>query len=131
MNSLSFFSSVSAYLRRPRTLAAAFGLSLAFQFLVLVAVWTVCRALSIPVSLAECCVFVPFVCLLEAVPLSINGIGLRDAGYLMFFTAVGLAGRGADPATASGTLSLCYMAFTLVYACGGGLLFLRRMFAAR
>ena len=70
-------------------------------------------------------------CLLEAVPISINGIGLRDAGYLMFFTAVGLAGRGADPATASGTLSLCYMAFTLAYACGGGLLFLRRLFASR
>ena len=127
----TFFASMRAYARRPRALAGAFGLSVVFQFLVLVAVWTVCRALAIPVSLAECCVFVPFICLLEAVPLSINGIGLRDAGYLMFFTAVGLAGRGADPATAAGTLSLCYMAFTLVYACGGGLLFLRRMFAAR
>jgi hypothetical protein len=126
----TFFSSVSAYLRRPRTLAAAFGLSLAFQFLVLVAVWTVCRALSIPVSLAECCVFVPFVCLLEAVPLTVNGIGLRDTGYAMFFAAVGLAGRGADPAASAAALSLCYMAFTLAYACGGGLLFLRRMFAA-
>ena len=111
-------------------LVRAFAISLVFQFLVFVAVWTVCRALGIPVSLAECCVFVPFVCLLEAVPLSINGIGLRDAGYLMFFSAVGLAGRGADPATASATLSLCYMAFTLAYAAGGGLLFLRRLFAA-
>ena len=119
-----------AYARRPSVLAKAFGLSVVFQFLVLVAVWTVCRALAIPVSLPECCVFVPFVCLLEAVPISINGIGLRDAGYLMFFTAVGLADRGAAPATASGTLSLCYMAFTLAYAAGGGLLFLRRLFAA-
>ena len=124
-----FFASVRAYGRRPSVLVRAFAISLVFQFLVFVAVWTVCRALGIPVSLAECCVFVPFVCLLEAVPLSINGIGLRDAGYLMFFTAVGLAGRGADPATASATLSLCYMAFTLAYALGGGLLFLRRMFA--
>lgn len=126
----TFFSSVSAYLRRPRALAGAFGLSLVFQFLVFVAVWTLCRALSIPVSLAECCVFVPFVCLLEAIPLTVNGIGLRDGGYAMFFTAVGLAGRGADPATAAAALSLCYMAFTLVYATGGGLLFLRRLFAA-
>ena len=126
----AFFSSVGAYARRPSVLARAFGLSVAFQFLVLVAVWTVCRALAIPVSLPECCVFVPFVCLLEAVPVSINGIGLRDAGYRMFFSAVGLAARGADPATASASLSLCYMAFTLAYACGGGLLFLRRMFAA-
>ena len=126
----TFFASVSAYLRRPRALAGAFGLSLVFQFLVFVAVWTLCRALSIPVSLAECCVFVPFVCLLEAVPLTFFGIGLRDTGYAMFFSAVGLAGRGADPATASATLSLCYMAFTLAYAAGGGLLFLRRLFAA-
>ncbi len=127
----TFFSSVSAYLRRPRALAAAFGLSIVFQFLVFVAVWCVCRALSIPVSLPECCVFVPFVCLLEAVPVVPNGIGLRDTGYAMFFSAIGLAARGADPATSSASLSLCYMAFTLAYACGGGLLFLRRLFAAR
>lgn len=126
----TFFASVSAYLRRPRALAGAFALSLVFQLLVFVAVWCVCRALSIPVSLAECCVFVPFVCLLEAVPLTVNGIGLRDSGYAMFFAAVGLAGRGADPATAAAALSLCYMAFTLAYALGGGLLFLRRLFAA-
>ena len=125
----AFFASMRAYASRPRVLAGAFGVSLAFQTLVLAAVWMVCRALAIPVSFAECCVFVPFVCLLEAVPVSINGIGLRDAGYLMFFTAVDLGDRGADPATAAGTLSLCYMALTLVYAAGGGLLFLRRLFA--
>ena len=124
----TFFASMRAYARRPRVLGGAFAVSLAFQTLVLAAVWMVCRALAIPVSFAECCVFVPFVCLLEAVPLSINGIGLRDAGYLMFFEAVGLAERGADPATASGTLSLCYMVLTLLYAAGGGLLFLRRLF---
>ena len=124
----AFFSSMRAYARRPAALAGAFGLSVAFQLLVLVAVWTVCRALAVPVTLPECCVFVPFVCLLEAVPLSINGIGLRDAGYLMFFTAVGLGARGTDPKAAAAALSLCYMAFTLAYACGGGLLFLRRLF---
>lgn len=126
----AFFSSVSAYARRPRALAAAFGISFVFQFLVFVAVWCVCRALAIPVSLAECCVFVPFVCLLEAVPLTVNGIGLRDAGYAVFFTAVGLAGRGCDPPSVAAALSLCYVAFTLAYAAGGGLLFLRRLFAA-
>lgn len=126
----SFFSSVSAYGRRPRVLAAAFGISLLFQLLVFVAVWCVCRALSIPVSLAECCIFVPFACLLEAVPLAINGIGLRDAGYAVFFAAVSLAERGTDPATAAAALSLCYMALTLAYAAGGGLLFLHRFFAS-
>lgn len=127
----SFLSSVSACAKRPRVLAIAFAISATFQFLVFVAIWLVCKALSIPVSLGECCVFAPFVCLLEAVPLTINGIGLRDSGYALFFSAVGLAARGADPATSSATLSLCYMGLTLAYSCVGGLLFLRRMFARR
>ncbi len=127
----AFFSSVRAYARRPAVLARAFGLSMVFQFLVFVAVYVVGLALRLPVSFPEYCVFVPFVCLLEAVPLSINGIGLRDSGYVFFFSAVGLAGRGADPETSAAAISLCYMALTLAYALGGGVLFLRRMYAGK
>ncbi len=124
----AFFESMRAYAKDRRALAGALALSLWIQLFVLLAIWCVARALALPVTLAECGVFVPFVCLLEAVPVSINGIGLRDAGYMLFFTAVGLGERGADPAASSAALSLCYMAFTLAYSCAGGLLFLNRLF---
>jgi hypothetical protein len=57
------------------------------------------------------------------VPSTINGMGFRDAGYIMFFSAAGLA----DPTAAAPAMSLLYMTLTLVYASCGGALFLRRI----
>ena len=85
------------------------------------------------------CVFAPLVCILESLPVSINGMGLREAAYAVFFgVAFPLVGfappEGVEPAdwakTCAGAMALCYMALTLLYASGGGLLLLRRMFAA-
>lgn len=118
----TFFASIQAYAKTPAVPLKALGLSLVFQFLVICAVWVVGEALRIPVPFQAYCVFVPFVCLLESVPLSLNGIGLRDTGYCFFFTAVGLA----SPETAAAGLSLCYVSLTLLYALGGGILFLLR-----
>ena len=134
-----FLASVTAYSRRPSVPLRAFGISLLFQFLVFVAIWTVGRALRIPVPFAWYCVFAPLVCILEALPVSINGMGLREAAYAVFFGVafplVGFAApegvSGADWAkTCAGAMALCYMALTLLYAAGGGLLLLRRLFAA-
>ena len=132
-----FLASVSAYSRRPSVPLAAFGLSILFQFLVFVAIWTAGRALRIPVPFAWYCVFAPLVCILESLPVSINGMGLREAAYVVFFgIAFPLVGFAAPegvaeadwPKTCAGAMALCYMALTLAYACGGGLLLLRRMF---
>lgn len=122
-----FFESIHAYARTPAVFLKAVLLSIVFQFFVIVAVYVVGASLRIPVSFAPYCVFVPFVCLLESVPLSLNGMGLRDTGYLFFFEAVGLA----TAASTSAALSLCYVTLTLFYALGGGLLFLFRQFLRR
>lgn len=135
-----FLASVSAHARRPAVPLAAFGISLAFQFLVFVAIWTVGRALRIPVPFSWFCVFAPLVCILEALPVSVNGMGLREAAYAVFFgiafPLVGFAApegvAAADWAkTCAGAMALSYMALTLVYAAGGGLLLLRRTFLPR
>ena len=85
-------------------------------------------------------VFAPLVCILESLPVSINGMGLREAAYAVFFgiafPLVGFAApEGVAPGdwakTCAGAMALCYMALTLVYALGGGLLLLRRMFSSR
>ena len=134
-----FFASVSAYSRRPSVPLRAFAISLLFQFLVFAAIWATGRALRIPVPFAWYCVFAPLVCILESLPVSINGMGLREAAYAVFFGVafplVGFAApEGVEPAdwakTCAGAMALCYMALTLLYASGGGLLLLRRMFSA-
>ena len=132
-----FLASVSAYARNPSVPLRAFGISLLFQLLVFAAIWATGRALRIPVPFAWYCVFAPLVCILEALPVSINGMGLREAAYVVFFgiafPLVGFAApEGVAPAdwakTCAGAMALCYMALTLAYALGGGLLLLNRTF---
>ncbi len=135
-----FLASVSAYSRRPSVPLRAFAVSLLFQFLVFAAIWTTGRALRVPVPFSWYCVFAPLVCILESLPVSINGMGLSEAAYAVFFgiafPLVGFAApEGVAPGdwakTCAGAMALCYMALTLVYALGGGLLLLRRTFAPR
>ena len=118
-----FLESVRQYGKDPAVLVKCLGISLLFQFLVVVAVYCVGGSLRLGIPFFSYCVFVPLVCLLESVPSTINGMGFRDAGYIMFFSEAGLR----DPATAAPAMALLYMALTLVYASMGGALFLRRM----
>ncbi len=118
-----FLASMRQYGRDPRVLAKCLGLSLVFQFLIAVAVFCVGTALRLEIPFFSYCVFVPLVALLESVPSTINGMGFRDAGYIMFFSAAGLA----DPTAAAPAMSLLYMTLTLLYASLGGLIFLRRL----
>lgn len=117
-----FLESVRQYGKDPAVLAKCLGLSLLFQFLVIAAVFCVGTSLRLGIPFFSYCVFVPLVCLLESVPSTINGMGFRDAGYIMFFSAAGLA----DPTAAAPAMSLLYMTLTLLYASCGGALFLRR-----
>lgn len=121
-----FLASMRQYSRDPLVLVKCLGLSLVFQFLVVVAVYCVGTALRLGIPFFDYCVFVPLVSLLESVPSTINGMGFRDAGYIMFFSAAGLA----DPTTAAPAMALLYMMLTLMYASCGGLLFLRRLYGA-
>ena len=104
------------------------------------AIWTVGRTLRFPVPFAWYCVFAPLVCILEALPVSINGMGLREAAYAVFFGIAFPLVSFAPPEgldaeafarTCAGAMALGYMALTLAYALGGGALLLFRLFRAR
>lgn len=118
-----FLESVRAYGRRPGVLARCLLVSLLFQFLVAVAVFCVGTSLGLGIPFFSYCIFVPLVSLLESVPSTINGMGFRDAGYVMFFTAAGIP----SPKESAAAMALLYMMLTLVYASLGGILFLRRL----
>ncbi len=119
--------SFELYRNTPGLLRQILALSFLFQVLVVVCVWLLAQSRQISAPLARFFVFVPLVTILEAVPVSIYGVGLRDAGYLLMFTQAGLA----DPRASALSLSILYVACTALYASVGGLLFLFRMFSTR
>ena len=86
---------VHAYRARMRTVWLAFAASLALQAL---AVWyyvAVARALRIPLSPSAAFLMVPLCSLLQAVPVSFTGWGLREGLFTVYFGQVGLPKESA------------------------------------
>lgn len=78
-------------IRSPGLFLRVFGLSILFQ--VFVAAVNVCifEAMGMPVGLAACLVYTPMIFTVTMLPISISGLGVREAAYLYFFAQVGVA----------------------------------------
>lgn len=113
-----FLDSMAAYRRRPRIILQAMAISFWFQANVILAIYAITLSLRIEIPLALLCIIVPVVSLIEAVPISIFGIGLRDSGYMLFFSQIGHTREEA------GALAILYVALTFAYSALGGIAFI-------
>jgi uncharacterized protein (TIRG00374 family) len=86
-------------LRAPRLFLRVAAASVAFQLLVAAVNACVFRAMDLPVSLAACVVYTPMIFTLTMLPVSLSGLGVREAAYVGFFGQAGV-GR-ADAVLAS------------------------------
>jgi glycosyltransferase 2 family protein len=78
------------YRKNPRMLAWVLLLAFAFQFNIVVIIKTYTLALGIEVSFLVLLVIVPLVFLTEVLPISINGLGVRESAFAFFFVMNGL-----------------------------------------
>ncbi len=113
-------ASMRAYASRPAVWIWSMLISFAFQMMAILAVYSLGRALNLGVPLLPFCFFVPFITLMEMIPISIFGLGLRDAGYVWFMNSVG---RGPEEAA---SISMLYVGATLAYVALGGVVFVFR-----
>jgi uncharacterized protein (TIRG00374 family) len=92
----------------------AFLGSVALQGILVYYYFTVARSLRIPLPLSACFLMVPLCTLVQTVPISFNGWGIRESVFILYFGQVGL---GRDSA----------LAFSLV---GAGLIVLMSLSGA-
>jgi len=104
------------------TLPAAIAISFLFQFNLIMAVWAITRAIGLSIPLAPFFLFLPIKTFLEMIPVSVFGLGLRDLGYTIFMSAMGLG----DGAAAAALISAAEVVLTVVYSSMGGLVFVCR-----
>lgn len=71
-----------------RMLCQVLVISLIFQFMVVVINKIYALSLSIDVPFGELLVIIPLVYLTEVLPISINGIGIRDSAFVFFFMMI-------------------------------------------
>ncbi|MGI6639696.1 MAG: lysylphosphatidylglycerol synthase transmembrane domain-containing protein [Desulfobulbus sp.] len=118
----TFIAAFARYGSEPGTLVRVMLISFAFQFLLILAVYLMALAIHASAPFIFFLAFVPLITLMEAVPVSIYGIGVRDVGYVFFFQ---FAGIGEVHTRA---LAIVYVAVTLGCALIGGALFAGRVF---
>ncbi|MBM3266553.1 MAG: flippase-like domain-containing protein [Candidatus Sericytochromatia bacterium] len=102
-----------------RALAGALFISLVFQALAVVLHYCLVRAMGIGADFAYVCVFFPILALAASLPITINGLAVREGGFAFFLGRVGAA--PAD-AVAVGLLSL---ALLLASGAAGAVLVMR------
>jgi len=103
--------------KKPKTLFAAMGLSLVLQVLGMGAVTLLAKAMGLSPTTAFYFAAFPLVAILTLLPISFNGIGIREGGFIYF---LGLKGISAEKAI---TLSLSFFAVQVVAALIGGLVY--------
>ena len=84
-------AAVHSYRAQMKTVFLALVASLALQALVVWYFLAIAHALRIPLSVSAAFLMVPLCTLLQAVPISFNGWGLRETAFILYFGQIGLS----------------------------------------
>ena len=111
---------MGAALRNRSAVLSVLALSFVFQATVVLVAWTGFAAIGEPVSLAACFVFIPIISAVQLVPVSLNGLGVREGAYVLFFGSIGVGELNAAAA------SLLFGLLVAGVSLAGGALFAAR-----
>jgi len=106
--------------KRPAALLGCFAGAVAVQGLLVLFYLAIARGLSIPVSVSQLAVIVPMTFIVQMLPISMNGLGVREATFAYYFTRLGL------PLSSALALSIIGAALVTVFSLSGGVVYLTR-----
>ena len=116
--------SLTAVLQRFRNHIGAvitcFGGAVLVQLLTVVFAWATAHALRIPVGVFDLAVVVPLAGVVQMLPVSVNGFGVREAMYSLYFTRIGL------PIESAILLSLTTTFLIMIYSLTGAAVYVSR-----
>ncbi len=86
-----WWQAVAAYKDRRRILLRFLGWSFAEQYMYVLAVWFAARSLGIPLGILGCMAAVPITALLQRLPLTIMGLGIREGALVFLLGLLGIS----------------------------------------
>lgn len=116
----TFTSALNRFRERPGVLVRCFSGALLVQATVVVFYLTIAHALTIPISAAELAVIVPLSIVIQMLPVSINGLGLREATFSFYFARLAL------PIESAVLLSLVGAGLMLLFSLTGAVVYASR-----
>ncbi len=103
---------------RPEALAGCFGGAVAVQALMVVFYVSIAHSMRIPVSPWHLAVIVPMSFVVQMLPVSVNGFGVREATFSFYFTRLGL------PIESALIVSFVGAALVILFSVSGGVVYL-------
>ena len=104
----------------PAALAECFAGAVVVQTILVGFYVAIARSMHIPVGFAELAVIVPVSFIVQMVPVSLNGFGVREATFGFYFTRLGL------PLESALLVSFMGAALIMLFSLTGGVAYLRR-----
>jgi len=114
--------SLGRYLSDTQSLILVLFCSLLFNGLMILAAWYVAAALGLELRMIDLMVAVPLVVLLTLIPFSLNGLGIREGGFILILADLGV---GSTEALSFSLLN--YMLVLVLSFVGGGFFVFRRL----
>lgn len=110
---------IHSYKNVPRSIFKVLLLSVIFQLLIVIINFFILKAMGISIiTLWQCTLVIPIISAVSMIPLSINGLGLREGSYVLLFANFGLSPSQAV------TLSLTFFIVVTLISLLGGVFFL-------
>ena len=104
----------------PAALAFCFLGAIAVQGILVLFYVAIARSMNIPVGFPELAVIVPVSFIVQMIPLSVNGFGVREATFGFYFQHLGL------PLESALLVSFVGAALIMLFSLSGGIVYLRR-----
>lgn len=111
-----FYYTLISFKDNAKMLIISFINSLFIQFLFYVGYYFLSLSLNMDVNVRYFFIFTPIIFIIAIIPLSISGIGIRESGFIFFFTMVGASANEAF------SLSILILTLLLIEGLIGGII---------
>jgi glycosyltransferase 2 family protein len=116
----TLIDALSRFRKRPGALASCFTGAVLGHMITVVYYLAVVDALHMPVTLWQLTVIVPVSLIVQMLPVSVNGFGIREAAFVFYFTGIGL------PIQSAMLLSLVSTALAMLFSLSGAAVYVFR-----
>jgi uncharacterized membrane protein YbhN (UPF0104 family) len=113
-------AALSRFKESPASLASCFAGAIGVQLILVAFYLAIAHSLRIPITFAQLAVIVPISFIVQMVPVSMNGFGVREATFGFYFTRLGL------PLESALLVSFIGAALVLLFSLSGGFAYLAR-----
>jgi hypothetical protein len=117
---IDFRTTIIFYKNKRKEFGRATAWAVLLQMNVILFYFLIGRALHLTIPLLDYFIFIPLVLLIQIIPITINGLGLREGAYIEIFKFYGI------PAASALAFSIIEVAFGLILGLIGGAIYVSR-----